>query len=161
MTAITPMLQQYRSIKQEHTEAILFFRMGDFYEMFYEDAFIASKILDIALTSRDKNRDGGVPMCGVPWHSADFYIAKLIKAGHKVAICEQIEDPKLAKGIVQRKVIRVITPGTYADSAQLNPKDHQFLCSLMLNGKEAGVSFVDLTTGDFRLTQFDVEASHE
>ncbi|HEY4491072.1 MAG TPA: DNA mismatch repair protein MutS, partial [Acidobacteriota bacterium] len=88
MSALTPMLQQYRNIKLNHGDAILFFRLGDFYEMFYEDAFIASKILDIALTSRDKNRDGAVPMCGVPWHSADFYIAKLIKAGHKVAICE-------------------------------------------------------------------------
>ena len=81
MTSLTPMLQQYRSIKQQHTDAILFFRMGDFYEMFYEDAYVASKVLDIALTSRDKNRDSGVPMCGVPWHSADFYIAKLVKAG--------------------------------------------------------------------------------
>ncbi|MCI0614988.1 DNA mismatch repair protein MutS, partial [bacterium] len=98
MMTLTPMLQQYRSVKQEHADSILFFRMGDFYEMFYEDAFIASKVLDIALTSRDKNRETAVPMCGVPWHSADFYIAKLIKAGHKVAICEQVEDPKLAKG---------------------------------------------------------------
>lgn len=157
MTVITPMLQQYRSAKQEHTDAILFFRMGDFYEMFYEDAFIASRILDIALTSRDKNKDSAVPMCGVPWHSADFYIAKLIKAGHKVAICEQIEDPKQAKGIVQRKVIRVITPGTYTETSQINPKEHQYLCSLILGGKEAGLAFVDLTTGDFRLTQFPIE----
>jgi DNA mismatch repair protein MutS len=154
---LTPMLQQYRSVKQEHSDSILFFRMGDFYEMFYEDAFIASKVLDIALTSRDKNRETAVPMCGVPWHSADFYIAKLIKAGHKVAICEQVEDPKLAKGIVERKVIRVITPGTYSDSAQLNPKDHQYLCGIVVNGKEAGVAFSDLTTGDFRLTQFQIE----
>ncbi len=152
------MLQQYRSIKQEHTEAILFFRMGDFYEMFYEDAFIASKVLDIALTSRDRNKDTAVPMCGVPWHSADFYIAKLIKAGHKVAICEQIEDPRLAKGIVQRKVIRVITPGTYSEPSQLNPKEHQYLCGVHVSGKEAGLAFVDLTTGDFRLTQIALEA---
>ena len=159
MTTITPMLQQYRSIKQEYTDAILFFRMGDFYEMFYEDAFIASRVLDIALTSRDKNRDNGVPMCGVPWHSADFYLAKLIKAGHKVAICDQIEDPKLAKGIVQRKVVRVVTPGTYSETTQLDPKQHQYLCAVILNGKEAGVAFTDLTTGDFRITQFPVEAS--
>jgi DNA mismatch repair protein MutS len=161
MTVLTPMLQQYRSIKGEYTDAILFFRMGDFYEMFYEDAFIASKVLDIALTSRDKNKDAGVPMCGVPWHSADFYIAKLIKAGHKVAICEQVEDPKLAKGIVQRKVIRVITPGTFSETAQLNPKEHQYLCGVLRNGTEAGVAFADLTTGDFRLTQFNVETSSE
>src|SRR5687768_6993866 len=127
MTSLTPMLQQYRSIKQQHTDAILFFRMGDFYEMFFEDAFIASKVLDIALTSRDKNKDSAIPMCGVPWHSADFYIAKLVKSGHKVAICEQIEDPKLAKGIVQREVVRVVTPGTFSETAQLHPKDHQYL----------------------------------
>ena len=154
-------MAQYRGVKAEYTDAILFFRMGDFYEMFFEDAFIASKILDIALTSRDKNKDSAVPMCGVPWHSADFYIARLIKAGHKVAICEQVEDPKLAKGIVDRKVIRVITPGTYAETAQLNPKEHQYLCGLFLNGTEAGVAFADLTTGDFRLTQFPVESTWE
>lgn len=155
------MLQQYRSIKQDHTDSILFFRMGDFYEMFYEDAFVASKVLDIALTSRDKNKENAMPMCGVPWHSADFYIAKLIKAGHKVAICEQVEDPKLAKGIVQRKVIRVVTPGTFSETAQMNPKEHQYLCGMVLNGKEAGLAFVDLTTGDFRLTQFALEPSLE
>ena len=152
-------MAQYRGVKAEYTDAIVFFRMGDFYEMFFEDAFVASKILDIALTSRDKNKDSAVPMCGVPWHSADFYIAKLIKAGRKVAICEQVEDPKLAKGIVDRKVIRVITPGTYAETAQLNPKEHQYLCGLLLNGTEAGVAFADLTTGDFRLTQFPVEST--
>lgn len=157
MTVLTPMLQQYRSIKQEHPDSILFFRMGDFYEMFYEDAFIASKVLDIALTSRDKNKETAVPMCGVPWHSADFYIAKLIKTGHKVAICEQIEDPKLAKGLVERKVVRVITPGTYTEGAQLQPKEHQYLCGMIQNGVEAGVAFADLTTGDFRFTQFRVE----
>ena len=158
---LTPLMAQYRGVKADYADAILFFRMGDFYEMFYEDAFIASKVLDIALTSRDKNKETAVPMCGVPWHSADFYIAKLIKAGHKVAICEQVEDPKLAKGIVDRKVIRVITPGTYAETAQINPKEHQYLCGLTLNGSEAGIAFADLTTGDFRLTQFTIEPSWE
>jgi DNA mismatch repair protein MutS len=157
MTTLTPMLQQYRSIKQEHPDSILFFRMGDFYEMFYEDAFLASKILDIALTSRDKNKETAVPMCGVPWHSSDFYIAKLVKAGHKVALCEQVEDPKLAQGLVDRKVIRVITPATYAESAQLQPKEHQYLCGVVQNGTQAGLAFADLTTGDFRFTQFEVE----
>ena len=160
MSILTPMLQQYRSIKQEHTDSILFFRMGDFYEMFYEDAFIASKVLDIALTSRDRNKETAVPMCGVPWHSADFYIAKLIKAGHKVAICDQIEDPKLAKGIVQRKVTRIITPGTFSEASQLNSKEHQYLCGLIVNDRRTGVAFVDLTTGDFRLTEFSLEESH-
>src|SRR3972149_354452 len=145
MTALTPMLQQYRSIKQQYADAILFSRMGDFYEMFYEDAFIASRLLDIALTSRDKNKDTAVPMCGVPWHSADFYIAKLIKAGHKVAICEQVEDPKVAKGIVRRDVIRVVTPGTFAETAQLAPKEHQYLCGIYHKGQEAGIVFSDFT----------------
>ncbi|MCI0414540.1 DNA mismatch repair protein MutS [bacterium] len=161
MSSLTPMLQQYRSIKQQYTDAILFFRMGDFYEMFFEDAFVASKVLDIALTSRDKNKDSAIPMCGVPWHSADFYIAKLVKSGHKVAICEQVEDPKLAKGIVQREVIRVVTPGTYAESAQMQPKEHQYLCGMVIRDKQAGLSFVDVTTGDFRLSQFSLEAHHE
>jgi DNA mismatch repair protein MutS len=157
MTSLTPMLQQYRGIKQQHTDAILFFRMGDFYEMFFEDAFIASKVLDIALTSRDKNKESAIPMCGVPWHSSDFYIAKLIKAGHKVAICDQVEDPKLAKGIVKREVIRVVTPGTFSETAQMTPKAHQYICGVVLRNREAGVSFVDLTTGDFRLSQFVLE----
>ncbi len=121
--------------------------------MFYEDAFIASRILDIALTSRDKNKDNSVPMCGIPWHSADFYIAKLIKAGHKVAICEQIEDPKLAKGIVQRKVIRVITPGPSPIRRKSTPKSTSTV-RRHRQRQGSGLAFVDLTTGDFRLTQF-------
>jgi len=109
---ITPMMQQYLQIKERYRDAILFFRLGDFYEMFFEDAHTASKILDIALTSRNKSEDGAVPLCGVPYHSAEPYIQKLLDAGHKVAVCEQVEDPATAKGVVKREVVRVITPGT-------------------------------------------------
>ena len=109
---ITPMMQQYLQIKQRHRDSILLFRLGDFYEMFFEDAQTAAKILDIALTSRHRSEDGSVPLCGVPYHSAEPYIQKLLRAGHKVAVCEQIEDPKVSKGVVERDVVRVITPGT-------------------------------------------------
>ena len=106
------MMHQYLRIKERYRDAILFFRLGDFYEMFFEDAETVSRILDIALTSRNKNEDSAVPLCGVPYHSAEPYIRKLLDAGHKVAVCEQVEDPKTAKGVVQREVVRVITPGT-------------------------------------------------
>src|SRR3972149_6434691 len=111
-TKITPMMQQNLQIKERYRDAILFFRLGDFYEMFFEDAQTAAKILDIALTSRNKNDDQSVPLCGVPYHSAEPYIQKLLDAGHKVAVCEQVEDPTTAKGVAEREVIRVITPGT-------------------------------------------------
>ena len=112
----SPLMRQYREIKRGYPQAILFFRVGDFYEMFYEDAFIASKILDIALTSRDKNKDSAVPMCGVPYHSAEGYIPRLIQKGYRVAICEQVEDPKSTKGIVRREVVRAAdaSPGSGA-----------------------------------------------
>ena len=118
----TPMMQQYISIKKDYPDSILFFRMGDFYEMFNEDATIASQILEIALTSRNKNKENPTPMCGIPHHSSRSYIAKLIKSGKKVAICEQTEDSRLAKGLVKRQVVRVITPGTTLDDNLLDPK---------------------------------------
>src|SRR3972149_4403532 len=114
MNKSTPMLEQYQRIKREHPDRILFFRMGDFYEMFYDDAKEAARVLDIALTSRDKDKETGVPMCGVPHHAAEQYIVKLISSGYSVAVCDQVEDPRLAKGIVKRVVTRVITPGTAA-----------------------------------------------
>src|ERR687888_614726 len=129
---ITPMMQQYLQIKQRYRDAILFFRLGDFYEMFFEDAQTASKILDIALTSRNKNEDAAVPLCGVPYHSAEPYIQKLLDAGHKVAVCEQVEDPKTAKGVVQREVVRVITPGTVTAAEALDARGNNFLASRWL-----------------------------
>ena len=112
---VTPMVQQYMAVKQEHQNELLFFRLGDFYEMFFDDALTASKVLELTLTGRDCGLDERAPMCGVPYHSAEIYIKKLIEAGFKVAVCEQLTDPKLSKGIVERDVIRVVTPGTLTE----------------------------------------------
>jgi DNA mismatch repair protein MutS len=150
---VTPMLQQYLQIKERYRDAILFFRLGDFYEMFFEDAQTASKILDIALTSRNKNQDSSVPLCGVPYHSAEPYIQKLLEAGHKVAVCEQVEDPKSAKGVVQREVIRVITPGTVTAAEALDARGNNFLCAIYKGAAGFGLAVTDITTGEFRCTQ--------
>ena len=150
---VTPMLQQYLQIKERYQDAILFFRLGDFYEMFFEDAQTASKILDIALTSRNKNADSSVPLCGVPYHSAEPYIQKLLDAGHKVAVCEQVEDPKTAKGVVQREVIRVITPGTVTAAEALDARGNNFLAALYKRAGSFGLAVTDITTGEFRCTQ--------
>ena len=150
----TPMMQQYQSIKKEYSDSILFFRMGDFYEMFNEDAKTASSILQIALTSRNK-KSNPVPMCGIPHHSANLYITKLLKAGKKVAICEQTEDPKQAKGLVKREVVRVITPGTILDDNILDPKCDQFIASLYFGKNEIGLSVLDVSTGVFKVTQIN------
>src|SRR5512137_2600579 len=115
-------MRQYLEIKEQHKDCILFFRMGDFYEMFFEDAITASRVLEITLTSRNKGKEDGIPLCGIPYHAAPLYIAKLIEQGFKVAICEQVEDPKLAKGIVKREVVRIITPGLFVDAENLNAK---------------------------------------
>jgi len=150
----TPMMQQYRGIKKEYSDSILFFRMGDFYEMFNEDAKTASGILQIALTSRNKNSNP-VPMCGIPHHSANLYITKLLKAGKKVAICEQTEDPKQAKGLVKREVVRVITPGTILDDNILDPKKDQFIASVYFGKNQIGLAALDVSTGIFKVTQID------
>lgn len=150
----TPMMQQYRGIKKEYSDSILFFRMGDFYEMFNEDAKTASGILQIALTARNK-KSNPVPMCGIPHHSANLYITKLLKAGKKVAICEQTEDPKQAKGLVKREVIRVITPGTILDDNILDPKKDQFIASIYFGKNQIGLAALDVSTGVFKVTQVD------
>jgi DNA mismatch repair protein MutS len=154
-TAFSPMMQQYMSIKRKHEDALLFFRMGDFYEMFYDDARIAAKILGITLTSRSKG-EKAIPMAGIPHHAAESYIPKLIKAGYKVAICEQLQngsgknDSKTeTKGIVERDVTRVITPGTLTEDTMLNDKDNNYLLSLFLNDDGIGLSWVDISTGEF------------
>ena len=123
MKSLTPMVKQYLEIKSQYPDAILFYRIGDFYEMFFEDAQVGSKELDIVLTSRDKGNKDSVPLCGVPHHAADTYITKLLEKGYKVAVCEQVEDPKVAKGIVKRDVIRVFTPGLVTDSVHLGTGD--------------------------------------
>ncbi len=156
---ITPMLRQYLEIKEQHQETILFYRMGDFYEMFFDDAIIASKILGITLTSRNsKNEANKVPMCGVPYHAASTYLAKLVKAGRRVAICEQTEDPSQAKGIVRREVVRIISPGVVTDSQILDAKDNLYVAALTRKEKGGktlfGISFLDLSTGSFLLGEF-------
>jgi len=139
-------MQQFFSVKEKHQDAIVLFRLGDFYEMFGEDAKVASRILQIALTSRDRSKDEPIPMCGVPYFSADSYIAKLIKAGHKVAICEQIEEPKSAKGIVQRAVVKVITPGTHIPE---QPKENAYIMCIFPYQSTSGIAVADLSTGEF------------
>lgn len=156
----TPMMQQYQSIKRDHPDAILFFRMGDFYEMFNEDAKTASKILEIALTARNKNQPNPTPMCGIPHHSSNLYISKLVKQGQKIAICEQVEDPKATKGLVKREVVRVITPGTVVEDHLLDPKSHHYLASLYTGKDGTGLAVVDLSTGEFKVTEIKDSASH-
>ena len=148
----TPMMQQYLAVKKQYQDSILLFRLGDFYEMFLEDAEIGSKILDIVLTSRTRGKDGSIPMCGVPYHAVDSYLSKLVKAGHKVAICEQLTEP--GKGLVERKVVRVVTPGTLLDEQALDHKKNNYLMSLLLTKEHLAVAAVDVSTGDFRATQF-------
>lgn len=151
MSQFTPMIEQYRSIKKEYADCILFFRLGDFYEMFFEDAETASRELDIVLTARDGGQRK-IPMCGVPYHAANNYIKRLLERGFRVAICDQIEDPRQAKGIVQREVTRVVTPGTALDDSWLTP-DNNFLAALVWNGESAGLAYLDLLTGDFGACQ--------
>lgn len=147
----TPAMQQYFRMKAEHPGALLFFRMGDFYELFFEDAQTAAPLLEIALTSRSKDKSGQpIPMCGVPYHAAPQYIARLVKAGHRVALCEQMEDPRQAKGVVKREVIRVITPSTQIEAGSIEPGDTSFVLAIDASrGDSLGVSFLDPTTGDF------------
>jgi DNA mismatch repair protein MutS len=149
----TPLMRQYTAIKKEHPSALLFFRLGDFYELFFEDAVVAARELQITLTSRNKEKGIAIPMCGVPYHSAENYIAKLIRKGFKVAICEQMEDPRVAKKLVKREVTRVLTPGTAVD-AQLGSEENNFLACVARAGSAAGFAALDLSTGEFRATEF-------
>ncbi len=157
MSDLTPMMQQYMDIKNEYEDCILFFRMGDFYEMFFDDAKLAAKVLDIALTSRNKGGGEKTPMAGVPAHSADSYIASLINAGYKVAICEQIEDPEEADGLVERDVIRVITPGTVVENEILEDKENNYLSAIDILGDKIGFSYIDISTGEFYVSEFSIQ----
>lgn len=154
MNGLSPMMEQYFKIKEEYPDTILFFRLGDFYEMFFEDAKTASRELELVLTGRDCGQEERAPMCGVPFHSADGYIAKLISRGYKVAICEQTEDPALAKGLVKRDVIRVVTPGTVIESCMLDEGRNNYLSSICLGRDGAGVCFIDVSTGEVHLNSF-------
>jgi DNA mismatch repair protein MutS len=149
----TPLMRQYAAIKRQHPTALLFFRLGDFYELFFDDAVMASRELQITLTSRNKEKGVAVPMCGVPYHAAEGYISKLIRKGFKVAICEQVEDPRLAKKLVRREVTRVVTPGTAADSS-LSSEENNFLAAVAQTGERVGFAALDLSTGEFRATEF-------
>ena len=153
MTNLTPAMRQYLEIKEKHKDAILFYRMGDFYEMFFEDAVTASRVLEITLTSRNKGKEDSVPLCGIPYHAASPYIAKLIGKGFKVAICEQIEDPRQAKGIVKRAVIRIVTPGLVLDAENLTAKENIFLAAFSVMENLAGLAFMDISTGEFRVSE--------
>jgi len=154
----TPLMRQYAAIKKEHPTALLFFRLGDFYELFFDDALIASKELQITLTSRNKEKGIAVPMCGVPYHAAEGYIGKLIRKGFKVAICDQMENATLAKKLVRREVTRVVTPGTVADSS-LGSEENNFLAALAQVGERVGFAALDLSTGEFRATEFSGEGA--
>lgn len=154
-TKLSPMMVQYFQIKAQYEDAILFFRLGDFYEMFFEDAKIASQELDLVLTGRDCGQEERAPMCGVPFHSADSYIAKLVSRGYKVAICEQMEDPATVKGLVKRDVIRIITPGTVIESNMLDDGSNNYLCAVFTGDKDTGVCFADVSTGEFHITVLD------
>ena len=159
----TPAMRQYLDAKQQHRDAILMFRMGDFYEMFYEDALVASRALELTLTSRSKDGNGGIPMCGVPFHAVDTYIGRLVKKGFRVAICDQVEDPRKAKGIVKREVVRVVSPGTLTDANYLDAREPAFLMAIApISSRSqanpqtaaAGVALLDLSTGEFSAAEY-------
>ena len=150
----TPMMQQFFSIKAKYPDSMLFFRLGDFYELFYDDARQASEILDITLTSRGKSGGDPIPMCGVPFHSADSYLARLIKSGFSVAICEQIGDPNTSKGPVERRVVRLLTPGTVTDEALLDPEKDNYLAGVYKNGATYGLAILSFARGSFQVKEF-------
>src|SRR5690349_8107148 len=153
----TPAMRQYFEAKRQFRDAIVFFRMGDFYEMFYEDALTAARALELTLTSRSKDSAGGaIPMCGVPHHAADGYIARLVKKGFRVAVCEQMEDPKKAKGLVRREVVRVVSPGTLTDACYLEAREPAFLMGIVPVPSDSiyGVALLDVSTGEFTATEY-------
>ncbi|MDD5205885.1 MAG: DNA mismatch repair protein MutS, partial [Desulfobacterales bacterium] len=155
MSVPTPMFKQYMGIKGRHPDAILFFRMGDFYEMFFEDAQTASRVLGITLTSRGTHNGKKVPMCGFPHHSAKSYIARLVEHGWKVAVCEQTEDPRLAKGIVKREVVRVVTPGSLLEEGEIDSRSNVYMAAIAGGEGRYGLAHVDLSTGEFRVTEME------
>ena len=153
MAQLSPMMQQYYKIKEDNKDSILFFRLGDFYEMFFEDAKIASKELELTLTGRDCGLEERAPMCGVPFHSCESYIARLVQKGYKVAICEQMENPADAKGIVKRDIVRVITPGTVLEASMLDEGKNNYICCVYAEKKNIGVCFSDISTGELYVTE--------
>ena len=158
--ALSPMMQQYLRIHEQYNDCLLLFRLGDFYELFFEDAKTASRELELTLTGKDCGLEERAPMCGVPYHSVNTYIEKLIAKGYKVAICEQMEDPATAKGLVDRDVVRVITAGTVTDPTMLEDKANNFLMSVYLDGKKAGLAYTDVSTGEFYVMEPEMNLLH-
>ena len=157
MAEFSPMMQHYLKTKEQYQDCLLFYRLGDFYEMFFEDAITASRELEITLTGKECGQEERAPMCGVPYHAAETYIARLIGKGYKVAICEQLEDPKTAKGIVKRDVVRVVTPGTVIESNMLDEKKNNYIMAIYKMGLYFGLAACDVSTGDFMATQIKEE----
>jgi DNA mismatch repair protein MutS len=153
--ASTPLMRQYHSVKQQVAGALLMFRLGDFYELFYDDAVTAARELEITLTSRNKEKGQAIPMCGVPYHAAESYIARLIQRGYRVAICDQMEDPRFAKKLVKRELTRIVTPGTVTEAGLLRPHENNYLAAVAMAGGRAGVAHVDVSTGEFRVTEME------
>ncbi len=153
-TIHSPVRTQYLQMKRQNPDAILFFRMGDFYEMFDDDAEIVARELEIALTRRDFGRGEKSPMAGIPHHAADGYIARLVSKGYRVAVCEQMSDPALSRGLVERSVVRVVTPGTVIDPSMLAAKRNNFLAAVIVGRGSVGIAYIDITTGEFAVTQF-------
>src|ERR1700682_4402080 len=151
----TPLMRQYAAIKKEHPNALLLFRLGDFYELFFEDAVTAARELEITLTSRNKEKGMAIPMCGVPYHAAEGYIARLIQKGYRVAICDQMEAAGAGKKLVKREVTRIVTPGTATDAHLLRSHENNYLAAVARNGTRAGLAHVDISTGEFRVTDLD------
>ena len=157
---MSPMMQSYMKTKEQYKDCVLFYRLGDFYEMFFDDAITASRELEITLTSKACGLEEKAPMCGVPFHAVDVYLSRLIAKGYKVAICEQLEDPKQAKGLVKRDVIRVVTPGTVIESNMLDEKRNNYIMAIVKKGLYYGISICDISTGDFYATQIKLQESN-
>src|SRR5579862_3129023 len=151
----TPLMRQYHAVKQQAPNTLLMFRLGDFYELFYEDAVTAARELEITLTSRNKEKGQAIPMCGVPYHAAESYLSRLIQKGYRVAVCDQMETPSAGKKLVKREVTRVVTPGTATESALLRSHENNYLAAVFRNGTRAGLAHVDISTGEFRATEVD------
>src|SRR5271163_1283748 len=151
----TPLMRQYSAIKKEHPNALLLFRLGDFYELFFEDAVTAARELEITLTARNKEKGQAIPMCGVPYHAAEGYIARLIGKGYRVAICDQMEAAVAGKKLVRREVTRIVTPGTATDAHLLRSHENNYLAAVARSGGRAGLAHVDVSTGEFRVTELE------
>src|SRR5262252_9387669 len=153
--ASTPLMRQYNAIKEQVPNTLLMFRLGDFYELFYDDAVVAARELEITLTARNKEKGAAIPMCGVPYHSAEGYIARLIQKGYRVAICDQMEAPSAGKKLVKREITRIVTPGTATDAHLLRSHENNYLAAVARAGTRAGIAYVDVSTGEFRATELE------